>query len=856
MFPATRPRHKPALFAPVLDSFSLRTSDGVSLNKRIDFAFRYRFPSRESDRERYESWVRAVNRQTETGKLWTPSPHGHDKICSAHFLETDFKPNTTNRFLKSDVIPSVFPHHPPHMQKSLPSPRPPPRKRKLSPVEETDTFSPSTSGAHCNKIYHPSMDHSYNAFSSPEQHIKVLNERINQLEDELEKCRRENKSLKEKLKRREGKVMTLTEQLTDEKLIDEEKADLLDLNFDKDTMTLIENELKASSKSTFAHRYSDAVKSFAVTVHFYSAQAYSYLRKFLHLPNPSTIRRWASSINCEPGFLSEVLNCIGEEVKENPDMQDVCIMFDSLAIKKEYTYDDKSQSYSGGVNFGSFCNGCSDDLATEALFFMVVGLRGHWKRPFGYFLGKVNGTTQAQIVKHAISLLTEKNFTVHGVICDGNFTNQSTGQALGCSLSMNNLRTYFPHPDDEATNIYFILDACHLVKCVRNCLGDLKVLTYNGQYIKWSFVEALHQVQQSDNLYLANKVSAEHINYSKNKMNVRLAAQTLSRSVADAIDFLREDLRMSEFQGSEATTEFLRNIDKAFDLCNSSSPISKGFKSKINLENLSSKVASFNELSQYIRELKDASGKPLACSRRKTPFLGFLVTMQSLSDLATRLLQQEVRPFQYVLTYKFSQDHLELLFSRLRRKGGWNNNPNTLQLKYALRSLLLKNGVVSSRSANCLELLQEASEPAIFDQVTPPSSSDNKDLLTFQVLVASPSDYHDHALFYISGFICRKMVQKSKCTQCSGALYILASSIPKSYQSAESAFVHRKDRGGLLASNDFYIIIKAADNELKMQLLTAQTPIKAATKHFISTLQTVVCATVRPKVFLDVNEHF
>ena len=120
------------------------------------------------------------------------------------------------------------------MQKSLPSPRPPPRKRKLSPVEETDTVSPSTSGAHCKKIYHPSTDHSYNAFSSPEQHIKVLNERINQLEDELEKCRRENKSLKEKLKRREGKVMTLTEQLTDEKLIDEEKADLLDLNFDKE----------------------------------------------------------------------------------------------------------------------------------------------------------------------------------------------------------------------------------------------------------------------------------------------------------------------------------------------------------------------------------------------------------------------------------------------------------------------------------------------------------------------------------------------------------------------------------------------------------------------------------------------
>ena len=34
------------------------------------------------------------------------------------------------------------------------------------------------------------------------------------------------------------------------------------------------------------------------------------------------------------------------------------------------------------------------------------------------------------------------------------------------------------------------------------------------------------------------------------------------------------------------------------------------------------------------------------------------------------------QPFKYLLTYKFSQDHIELLFSCIRAKGGWNNNPN------------------------------------------------------------------------------------------------------------------------------------------------------------------------------------
>ena len=51
-------------------------------------------------------------------------------------------------------------------------------------------------------------------------------------------------------------------------------------------------------------------------------------------------------------------------------------------------------------------------------------------------------------------------------------------------------------------------------------------------------------------------------------MSVKLAAQTLSNSVADAIDFCREELGMKEFEGSAATTSFIRTIDRLFDICN------------------------------------------------------------------------------------------------------------------------------------------------------------------------------------------------------------------------------------------------------------------------------------------------
>ncbi|GFS02484.1 THAP domain-containing protein 9 [Elysia marginata] len=144
-------------------------------------------------------------------------------------------------------------------------------------------------------------------------------------------------------------------------------------------------------------------------------------------------------------------------------MNDIFIVFDSLPVKKE-------------------CSGCSNsELETEALFFMAVGLKRHWKQPFSYFLGKPNGDNQAQLLKRAVSYLPEKGFIVHRVTLVGCFTNQSTAQMLGCSLDPDNTRPYFPHPEDEKEHIYFFFGACHLLKCVRNCIGDLEVVMHNSK---------------------------------------------------------------------------------------------------------------------------------------------------------------------------------------------------------------------------------------------------------------------------------------------------------------------------------------------------------------------------------------
>ncbi|XP_072750897.1 uncharacterized protein [Anoplolepis gracilipes] len=60
-------------------------------------------------------------------------------------------------------------------------------------------------------------------------------------------------------------------------------------------------------------KYSEEIRSFALTLHFYSPKAYNYIRKTWgkqFLPHSSTIRKWYQVINGSPGFTKEALIAI------------------------------------------------------------------------------------------------------------------------------------------------------------------------------------------------------------------------------------------------------------------------------------------------------------------------------------------------------------------------------------------------------------------------------------------------------------------------------------------------------------------------------------------------------------------
>ena len=97
------------------------------------------------------------------------------------------------------------------------------------------------------------------------------------------------------------------------------------------------------------------------------------------------------------------------------------------------------------------------------------------------------------------------------------------------------------------------------------------------------------------------------------------------------------------------------------------------------------------ETEKYIRELKLNDGISLLKSNRKTGFLGFLVCMHSLITLYINLVGCPEPQLKFSMSYKVSQDHIELFFSQIRSMGGCNNNPTVRQFSAAYKSILVHN---------------------------------------------------------------------------------------------------------------------------------------------------------------------
>lgn len=282
---------------------------------------------------------------------------------------------------------------------------------------------------------------------------------------------------------------------------------------------------------------------------------------------------------------------------------------------------------------------------------------------------------------------------MQGYTFDGCSKNLSTARKLGCKVD--NFESSFPHLSRPDKTIHIILDVCHMLKLARNALGDKRVFYSEGRNtICWNYIKELYNVRNEDVLLLGNKLKHKHIKWHKQKIKVAVAAQTLSISVAAGIMYLKS------LKDSKPTADIINKINNIFDILNSKSKFGRYFKCPLRLEIIDEVEKYWNEVINYLKEIKEHDGRRIVDGPRKTFIVGFALSSKSIIAIAKHLLSRSYNSFDQVLTYRFSQDQVEICFSKIRSRLTWNNKPNALQFKWALRALLQKNQITPHKSAN------------------------------------------------------------------------------------------------------------------------------------------------------------
>lgn len=259
---------------------------------------------------------------------------------------------------------------------------------------------------------------------------------------------------------------------------------------------------------------------------------------------------------------------------------------------------------------------------------------------------------------------------------------------------------------DESRYIWFFSDTPHLMKTSRNCFyhsgsgpSKTRLMWNDGKEIIWDHILYAYHLQENKGLKLITKLKEEHVYLTPySKMNVRLATQVLSETVAKYFYTYHSEV----YHG---TAEFCSMMDKFFDIFNVKNNIEYISSSKPFLRPFScfddSRLSWLSDVFlRYFENWRDSiekrEGHFSLSDKRKMfishqTYLGIIMNVRSLTGLVSYILRhkndhiydnsnEDIQDF--LLTGKISQDCTEENFGKHRSVGRRNDNPSLHQFGY------------------------------------------------------------------------------------------------------------------------------------------------------------------------------
>ncbi len=195
-------------------------------------------------------------------------------------------------------------------------------------------------------------------------------------------------------------------------------------------------------------------------------------------------------------------------------------------------------------------------------------------------------------------------------------------------------------------------------------------------------------------------------------------------------------------------------------------------------------------------------------------FIGFLSAISVFQSLCEECVENG--PLDYLLTYKFSQDHVELFFCAVRASLGANDNPTPMQFTAAYKRLCAQNEI-RGYNGNCLpqddthilavpSKTRAAQDTYVADpllvrkynlEFNPIPSYDDHDYCDLAPEMPQLSLYKSACITYIADYAVKMTLKRLKCEDCASAL---TTSNPS--QGVERSLIQRKRWGRLMDASD------------------------------------------------------
>ena len=561
----------------------------------------------------------------------------------------------------------------------------------------------------------------------------------------------------------------------------------------------------------------------ALGIKFRSTSAYKYLQaQGFSLPSIRTLQRNVQSVMVNCGPCVNLLSSVAEKINSmEPCDRIATLSFDAMSISPAIRYESHKDEVCGYEDVG--LNKKSLQIADQGMIAMLRGVRSKWKQVIGYYLIKhsVKQDRFLAIVNDCLTKCHKHGIEIIALVCDQETTQFAALRSQGVSPD----HPYLVHPC-SGQKVFVVIDIPHCLKNTRNSLHRGYVIHFDGnKKASWKYLVQLFDLENKSTLKLAPKLKPVHFNLPPGKnMRVNLAAQVLSRSVGKAIrTYVHFNLMPSE---ALETAEFVEQINDLFDILNSNSSLSKGLKCAI-------KATFGNKRKEYLERCKIWISKwSFLNTSMKNTHLSFPIAWQisisSICFIADYLIN--IRKFRFVTTRRYTQDHVENLFSLVRSHNGPNENPEYHQFRSAIKSCSVSHLLQpTNKNTNCeadndhnlisfSSELQNETMTSVSNDQDRPIQSNSVDVTIEEILNDDSHVFNfieEECLSYIGGYLISKIT--IDCDHCKSLLTdsILSSEFlkHKQYRFAISGLIQPSKR--------FLNVLKECEMDFRSNIFSA-----------------------------------